>query len=847
MDHLKTSLHQLLLTQRGIENYPISWIADLIDDCVVRIQELFDEQFDEEFDEVDLSDIYVNMSTVTLLNTLLFTSKIDEMRICGNPLRETQKLAILWFQNWLLEKLEQPKIGHIIKPMWQGKTNTAIMLSTLTDRQVVYLSTDNTAISQTITPFNEHFSSWQGDFRATKINPYDYNIDKVAVWIFTEFRKAVKNNAINLDNVSMIFVDEADINGLSKTREAYFQNLAENYGITVIAMSATEVLASGTTLQSVFKDEILHLPIPDSLPELYDMWLTPDIDFHDVILGTSLETTSDSINIGLDDWDADKLVGSDEWIHGIMQYHKKNNSGKTFILGYRNNVFNATNIKIAKHYGINLKSFTGEESIDERKIILQELKSWKIDGIVGSVLVWRGLDIPNCGVVYNSTVTYSPQIFWQLGGRWFRIDPNDADKNTKFVTFLPQDIYVDEWKKVGVSSYPLSSASFFKSGYFEWEGLGENAIFKLRDLSKEDILSVSEFVNQSRDARRLAAYGDNIDLIADIFQLSPELSKRMVKGLTTKSTRALYHIVKKGKRSMWSNMVSQTIWNDDATRRKIKLKKKNFSWKPENYISNKEERELLEQFYMTWKSEYLRNLIDYHLPIFESLAHSFDSDDSYLQEDDLIQIAIEAFTQKVIERDSIGNKARIISYVLEDIFEAVEREFYFSLWDFGYADSDKKYYLNTEVEIKRNMVLIRKTLDDIGISAFDVTLEEIMEQTGIVRKKAKVVLDILKLEYERDIEIESLENPGLDNQVLFKNMEEVVSNVLLTLTPREERVLRLRFFERLTLEELSAHMWFTRERARQIEAKAIGKLRHPSRSKRLQDYMDERLLHELFS
>ncbi|MBR3692670.1 MAG: sigma-70 family RNA polymerase sigma factor, partial [Clostridia bacterium] len=75
----------------------------------------------------------------------------------------------------------------------------------------------------------------------------------------------------------------------------------------------------------------------------------------------------------------------------------------------------------------------------------------------------------------------------------------------------------------------------------------------------------------------------------------------------------------------------------------------------------------------------------------------------------------------------------------------------------------------------------------------------------------------------------------------FTLLKEQINDVLGTLTPREEKVLRLRFGledgRTRTLEEVGKEFNVTRERIRQIEAKALRKLRHPSRSKRLKDFL----------
>ena len=84
--------------------------------------------------------------------------------------------------------------------------------------------------------------------------------------------------------------------------------------------------------------------------------------------------------------------------------------------------------------------------------------------------------------------------------------------------------------------------------------------------------------------------------------------------------------------------------------------------------------------------------------------------------------------------------------------------------------------------------------------------------------------------------------PSPADQAAFTLLKEQLLDVLKGLTPREEKVLRLRFGlddgRTRTLEEVGKEFNVTRERIRQIEAKALRKMRHPSRSKKLKDYLD---------
>ena len=86
------------------------------------------------------------------------------------------------------------------------------------------------------------------------------------------------------------------------------------------------------------------------------------------------------------------------------------------------------------------------------------------------------------------------------------------------------------------------------------------------------------------------------------------------------------------------------------------------------------------------------------------------------------------------------------------------------------------------------------------------------------------------------------DSPAPSEAASYTLLKEQLNEVLHTLTPREEQVLKLRFGlydgRTRTLEEVGKEFDITRERIRQIEAKALRKLRHPSRSKRLRDYLD---------
>jgi RNA polymerase primary sigma factor len=145
----------------------------------------------------------------------------------------------------------------------------------------------------------------------------------------------------------------------------------------------------------------------------------------------------------------------------------------------------------------------------------------------------------------------------------------------------------------------------------------------------------------------------------------------------------------------------------------------------------------------------------------------------------------------------------------------------------------------------------RQMLHEIGR---EPTPEELAEKLAMPLEKVRKVLKIAKEPISLETPIGDEEDSHLgdfiqDPNVLLpidaaiqSNLRETTTRVLASLTPREERVLRMRFGIGMntdhTLEEVGQQFSVTRERIRQIEAKALRKLKHPSRSRKLRSFLD---------
>ena len=145
----------------------------------------------------------------------------------------------------------------------------------------------------------------------------------------------------------------------------------------------------------------------------------------------------------------------------------------------------------------------------------------------------------------------------------------------------------------------------------------------------------------------------------------------------------------------------------------------------------------------------------------------------------------------------------------------------------------------------------RLMMQDMGR---EPTPEELAKKIGMPMEKVRKVLRIAKSPISLETTVGDDEDASFRDfiedknvvkpldAVVNSNLREITSQVLSTLTPREERVLRMRFGIGMnsdhTLEEVGKQFSVTRERIRQIEAKALRKLKHPTRAKKLKTFIE---------
>jgi RNA polymerase primary sigma factor len=154
--------------------------------------------------------------------------------------------------------------------------------------------------------------------------------------------------------------------------------------------------------------------------------------------------------------------------------------------------------------------------------------------------------------------------------------------------------------------------------------------------------------------------------------------------------------------------------------------------------------------------------------------------------------------------------------------------------------------INKQIRVSRQLV------QELGREPTSEEIAEVMElSVDRIREIQKIAQEPISMEMPIGEENDSslgdfIEDPDAyapEDAAAYEMLKEQMKDILDTLTDREENVIRLRFGlddgRTRTLEEVGKVFGVTRERIRQIEAKALRKLRHPSRSKRLKDFLED--------
>jgi len=440
------------------------------------------------------------------------------------------------------------------------------------------------------------------------------------------------------------------------------------------------------------------MPIPDSLPQCLEMGLVPQLKFHDLFLDVEWNVDFKKLqqNKDLTNDEVERLIQSSSWNKMILDHYQENFLAKGWQPGlviFRNNNLIKNFIKQAKERGIRVAAYTEKESEEERAELRKKVANWELQLLVGSHLLGRGLDIPELNVIYNSTVTYSPQIFWQADGRGCRVNQNALDKVAHLIAVLPRQMKAGDYGDLFPHERPLCHAAFFDPDYFVGEkrliqidknkgvigaeeGHGNGMKKKIRppihqfDLSKCKVIRSTEEVG--RVVHGLWIKGPNFQSRADILAEfldsldSRELTMKMVFGILHTRNSALKCISKKLKKQD----------SDQSEKKEFELP----SYLQGESLTLPEEKALMKEFTENRNSQdhAMRNragraknlLVRGHLPLVVSMAKKFVSETVEL--DDLIQEGMVSLNE-TIEKFDHHRSCRIASYALISLYRKMER------------------------------------------------------------------------------------------------------------------------------------------------------------------------------
>ncbi len=574
----------------------------------------------------------------------------------GKKLRGPQIAALTGFSSWFDGDEQNEgsiKMGHVIIPMGSGKTALGVLFAKeaieKTGQKVLVLSWSNNTAQGFYTACTDHMSANPSSHLIPDLALGGRKADASANFIVSNF--TATNNWPDLSEVGLILVDEADINGLSLNRSAGLTAIARDFGIPIVALSATDQLASRKCIEEVFPDELIYMGMPNSLIPLREQGLVPEMDFYDIELKANIQISASGEEIS--DEETGTLLGQG-WNRQILDFYETHIRGKTpapktaFI--YKNNSLLEDLISQAEKRGIKLAKLTGDEDQADFERIKADLESGAIDGVAGSRKLGRGTDIPCIDTVFDSQLTKSPQLFWQGKGRAFRLNYRQEDKRCALYNFIPCEVTVENKGPADKHEGPLTHGSYFDPNYYDRNrktgrstSLRGSAHYRLDNLT--DIRSSREVMQEKRDYR-----GKPPDFIS-----FSELLARKIAGIQEETAERIFFVT--GRRR----------WSDEEREEMEMEPDKPMLWADK--MTRSEERDNLIKA-IAEDDVAMEKLLKANLPVIQAIAALLSEKPEI--RDELVQMGLLKLMAS-IERYDISQRVRLIRYTIRTLYTAMWR------------------------------------------------------------------------------------------------------------------------------------------------------------------------------